>query len=137
MRLVRRVCQDCATDYEPAARDLARAGLSLAEDGPFRRGVGCDKCRQTGYRGRIGLFEALEVDDHVRTMIADKVDLHSLWWETFGRRGGSLWDDAREKIRHGQVTLEDVSWALFDYPHPRNGMDFGRSVSGIIDLSEI
>ena len=51
MRLVRRVCQDCATDYEPAARDLARAGLSLVEDGPFRRGAGCDKCRQTGLSG--------------------------------------------------------------------------------------
>ena len=137
MRLVRRVCQDCATDYEPAARDLARAGLSLVEDGPFRRGVGCDKCRNTGYRGRIGLFEAWEVDDRIKTMIAEKAGLDTLWQETFGRRGGSLWDDAREKIRRGFVTVEDASWALFDYPHPRSGMDFGRSVSGIIDLSEI
>jgi type II secretory ATPase GspE/PulE/Tfp pilus assembly ATPase PilB-like protein len=137
MRLVRRVCQDCAADYVPAARDLARAGLSLVEDGPFRRGVGCDKCRQTGYRGRIGLFEAWEVDDHIKTMIADKVDLYTLWQETFGRRGGSLWDDAREKIRRGLVTVEDVSWALFDYPHPRSGMATLSNVSDIIDLSEI
>ena len=137
MRLVRRVCQDCATDYEPAARDLARAGLSLVEDGPFRRGAGCDKCRNTGYRGRIGLFEAWEVDDRIKTLIAEKASPDTLWHESFGRRGGSLWDDAREKVRHGLVTVEDASWALFDYSHPRNGMEFGRGVSGVIDLSEI
>ena len=51
LRLVRRICPDCSAPYTPSERDLSRAGLSLLEDGPFRKGTGCDTCRQTGYRG--------------------------------------------------------------------------------------
>ena len=62
VRLVRRVCTDCTEEYMPSAEDLRKAGLSPVEDGPFRRGKGCPACRDTGFLGRIGLFEVLEVD---------------------------------------------------------------------------
>lgn len=115
-RLVRRVCSECLAEYEPAPDDLQKAGLSPIEDGPFRRGAGCAACGHTGFQGRIGLFEVLEIPDRLRPLIAENAPYETLWRETFGRTGGSLWDDARDKVRAGLTTVEEVTWALFDYP---------------------
>ena len=136
LRLVRRVCPDCSAPYTPSERDLSRAGLSLLEDGPFRRGIGCDKCRQTGYRGRVGLFEVMEVDDALRHLIAERAEQNALWMQAFAA-GGSLWDDARNKIRQGLITVEDAAWALFDYPQPRQTTQTRHSLDGILDLTEL
>lgn len=123
IRLVRKVCPNCVTTYLPAPEELRKAGLSPVEDGPFRKGVGCEACQQTGFKGRIGLFEVWEVDAALRQRIAEKSSSETLWRESFGRWGGSLWDDAREKIRQGLTTVEEVNWALFDYPRPRAGLE--------------
>lgn len=125
VRLVRRVCPECVEEYLPASEQLDKSGLSPVEDGPFRHGAGCTACRGTGYSGRIGLFEVLETDESVLRMIIDRAPLDAIWQATFGRRGGSLWDDAREKIRQGLTTVEEANSALSDYPHPRNGVDAG------------
>lgn len=136
LRLVRRVCPDCSAPYTPSEPDLARAGLSLLEDGPFQRGTGCENCRQTGYRGRVGLFEVMEVDDALRVLIAEHADTNALWLHAFAG-GGSLWDDARSKIRQGLITVEDAAWALFDYPQPRQSPAIRHSLDGILDLTEL
>jgi len=115
-RLVRRPCSQCATPYEPNAIALQRLGLSTS-DGPYLQSVGCDACRQTGFSGRVALVEVLELDDVVRRRIVEGASLESLWQETLGR-GGSLWEDAREKVRQGLTTVEEVTRALFDYPFP-------------------
>jgi type II secretory ATPase GspE/PulE/Tfp pilus assembly ATPase PilB-like protein len=117
-RLVRQICPACVRDYLPSPAALETLGLSPDEDGPFRRGAGCEACRQTGYQGRIGLFEVLEVDDAVRRMIVEDAPIETLRRETFGRTGGSLWDDGREKARQGLTTVEEVTRVLFDYPQP-------------------
>ena len=133
---IRRVCQTCSAPYEPARPSLARAGLSLVEDGPFRRGTGCAECRNTGYKGGVSLFEAWEVTPALRALIADRADMDALWNESFGRTGGSLWDDARAKIRQGVLTVEDAASVLSDHPHPRGDSRAAPSESGLIDLSE-
>jgi type II secretory ATPase GspE/PulE/Tfp pilus assembly ATPase PilB-like protein len=117
-RLVRRVCPACVRDYLPYPPALEAIGFSPDEDGPFRRGAGCEACRQTGYQGRIGLFEVFEVDDAVRRLIVEDAPIETLRRETFGRTGGSLWDDGREKVRRGITTVEEVARALFDTPQP-------------------
>lgn len=117
-RLVRRVCPECVREYLPSSAALETIGFSPDEDGPFRRGAGCEACRQTGYAGRIGLFEVLEVDDTLRRLIADGAPMETLRRETLGRAGGSLWDDGREKVRQGLTTVEEVTRVLFDYPQP-------------------
>ena len=117
-RLVRKVCPACVAEYDPAPEELQRAGLSLLEDGPFRRGAGCAACNDTGFRGHVALFEVLEVDHALRRLVAEGAPLETLWRESFGRTGGSLWDDARQKVRDGLTTVEEVHWALFDYPQP-------------------
>jgi type II secretory ATPase GspE/PulE/Tfp pilus assembly ATPase PilB-like protein len=75
-RLVRRNCPNCSEPYLPDAESLEGIGLSAekwlngpeATRPPFRRGVGCDKCLQTGYKGRQGLYELFLIDDTIRRM---------------------------------------------------------------------
>jgi type II secretory ATPase GspE/PulE/Tfp pilus assembly ATPase PilB-like protein len=116
-RLVRRVCTECVTEYEPSPLMLQRFGLTPA-DGPFRRGAGCEACRKSGYKRRIAVYEILEVTDELRQLIANDTPREILERETFGQTGGSLWDDARDKIRQGLTTVEEATRVLFDYPHP-------------------
>ena len=56
------------------------------------------------------------MDAQLRQLIADGAPLEALWRESFERTGGSLWDDAREKVRQGLTTVEEVVRVLFDYP---------------------
>ena len=108
-RMVRRI--DPSSEivaYEPAPEELAKAGLSPA-DGPFRRG---------DFGGRLPLFEVLEVTDPVRRMIAEGGSIETLQRETFARTGGSFWDDAREKVKQGLTTVEEVNRVLVDYTGP-------------------
>jgi type II secretory ATPase GspE/PulE/Tfp pilus assembly ATPase PilB-like protein len=135
VRLVRRVCTECIEEYMPSPEELWKAGLSPVEDAPFRRGRGCPACRNTGFAGRIGLFEVLEVNEAVRKAVLEQAPLDAIWHETFGRNGGSLWDDAREKIRQGVTTVEEATRALSDYPHPRNSVDAAFKARGVINLS--
>jgi len=117
-RLMRRICRECKEEYEPSPTLLKRLSLTLA-DGPFVRGGGCEACRKSGYKGRIITCEVLDVDAQLRQLIADGAPLEALWQESFGRTGGALWDDAREKVRQGLTTVEEVVRVLFDYPHPQ------------------
>ncbi len=115
-RLVPAICEQCREEYTPEPKVLARAGLSAA-DGPFLRGKGCDECLNRGWRGRIPLYEILEVPDELRESLAANTPPHEVWRQTFGARGGSLWDDARARIRAGKITVERAADALFDYPY--------------------
>ncbi|HLJ55145.1 MAG TPA: GspE/PulE family protein [Chthonomonadaceae bacterium] len=116
MRLAPRVCPHCAEEYTPAPDALDRMGLTAA-DGPFHRGKGCAECLNRGWRGRVPLYEILEVTDALRASIADGAAADEVWRQAFGG-GGSLLDDARAKIRSGSITPEDASEALFDYALP-------------------
>jgi general secretion pathway protein E len=116
-RIARTVCSSCAEEYTPKTSDLEKAGLTTA-DGPFKKGAGCETCGQRGYKGRVGLFEVLEIDDETRKLIANQAPFDVLWYATFGRNGGSLWHDGRDKIKLGLTTVEEVNRVLFDYPKP-------------------
>jgi type IV pilus assembly protein PilB len=116
-RLVRRICTNCVTEYEPSSLALQRAGLTPA-DTPSRRGAGCEACRMTGFKGRTALYEVLSIDNRLGGLIAEEASLERLWQETFGRNGGSLWDAARAKVRQGLTTVEEAIRVLFDYRPP-------------------
>lgn len=119
LRLVGRVCESCREEYHPPAEEVRRAGLSPVEDGPFFRGRGCDACGGTGVRGRVPLCEVLEVggDAALRRRTAAGAAGDDLWADAFGAAGGSLRDDARARVRAGQLSVEAANWALMDYPH--------------------
>ena len=67
-RLVRKICKNCKTTYEPTEEALAELGLRLEDvkGKSFYYGKGCDQCNNTGYRGRTGIFEIMTFTDSIR-----------------------------------------------------------------------
>ena len=109
-RLVRQVCDACAQPATPDPELLALLNLGpsdLADASP-RQGRGCSLCRQSGYRGRLAVFEYLSVDDRLRRLIAERRDVAEI--EHAASNAGSclLRDDAIAKFRSGVTTLSEV-----------------------------
>ncbi len=110
-RLVRRICEACQEEYEPDPALVRSAGLSEAdmERITFHRGAGCGQCSDTGYRGRVGIFELAEMNPTLRQMAHDQVPLANLREEA-RRSGGmvTLREDALRKVEAGITTLDEV-----------------------------
>jgi general secretion pathway protein E len=72
-RLVRRICSDCRQEYQPSDHELRELGLlnidSLTAEHKFYAGAGCDKCFQTGYRGRTGVYELMLINEEIQGLI--------------------------------------------------------------------
>lgn len=112
-RLVRRICDTCREAYQPDRRLLQLvAGDAEVTGGSFERGAGCASCRQTGYRGRVGIFELLVISDEMRADLAHAPDAQRM--RRMARIGGmrTLREDAWDKIRLGVTTVEEVARAL-------------------------
>lgn len=73
-RLVRRVCQHCRQEYTPDPKLVSLSGINAYPGRKYYHGVGCDQCFHTGYRGRIGAFEILPMNDELRRCITSNVD---------------------------------------------------------------
>lgn len=102
-RLVRKICPDCSESYEPDADMLKQ--LSFDEPGiPFVHGAGCPNCYGIGYRGQVGVFELLVLDDNLRNKVrnGESLDLGSV----IGFR--PMINDAVDKIRVGITTVDEV-----------------------------
>jgi type II secretory ATPase GspE/PulE/Tfp pilus assembly ATPase PilB-like protein len=121
LRRVRRVCAGCAREYRPAPEMLRLAALSGSEDGPFRHGEGCAACRNTGYQGSVHLVELLVVEEALRPLIGGGASEDALQGAIVWGSVPTLWDDAREKIRHGVTTVEEARRALLGEPPPQLG----------------
>lgn len=101
MRLARRVCEQCAEERVLESPSLAtRLGLELGQT--YRAGTGCDHCRQTGYRGRTGIYEILEATAELGEAI-ERQDLTRL-----GAGGEGLLAHAARKVREGVTTPEEA-----------------------------
>jgi len=108
-RLVRVICPDCKESYTPPVEAFRRLNLAMdLESVTFYRGRGCERCRQTGYRGRIGVFELMLVSDHLRELILRKAPTHEL--RQAGLEAGmmTLKQDAMQKILEGITTMEEA-----------------------------
>ena len=110
-RLVRKVCNECGEPCRPQPEDLELLGLTEEDlaGAELAEGRGCSLCRKSGYRGRVAVFEYLQVDPRIRKLIADGKDA-SLIEET-ARQGGQpgLRNDAMNKMRSGHTTLKEVT----------------------------
>lgn len=113
-RLARTICPHCKEPYETSAETLRRLGLELTgETVTLYRGRGCERCRYSGYYGRIGIFEVMRVTDELRQMIIEKRPA-ALLRET-ARKGGmkTLIEDALEKVLEGVTTVEEAIRSVF------------------------
>ncbi len=107
-RLVRQICPDCKKTYKVPKnmrKYIENAGIKASQ---LKHGVGCDKCRQSGYLGRLGIFELLVVDDKFRNIINEDASVNSTR-RAFAQSGQlTLFDDGMEKVKQGLTTIEEV-----------------------------
>jgi type IV pilus assembly protein PilB len=110
-RLMRRLCQRCKEPYKPAPDEFVATGLAPAEaEGrTFFRAKGCDECRSSGYRGRFGIYELLEMSPEMREAVFKNEPTHRLR-ELARTTGGmaSLRQDALRKAVAGETSLAEV-----------------------------
>ncbi|QWK13902.1 MAG: GspE/PulE family protein [Aquificota bacterium] len=109
-RLVRKICPHCKEEYRPSKEELKELGLS--GDHTFYRGRGCEQCMGTGYRGRTGIFEVLEVDEEIKKLIVKTQSATDI--RNFARARGfkSMLEDGIRKVLSGITTPEEVLRAV-------------------------
>ena len=109
-RLVRRICTHCTEDVETPPQMLMQVGFAPDEVKALRikRGRGCERCNNTGYKGRIGLFEVLSFTDEIRDMILSGASSIELKRKAIEEGMVSLRMSGLQKIKEGNTTLEEV-----------------------------
>ncbi len=109
-RLVRKICPNCKEPYKPTEEELSELGLF--GEYTFYRGRGCEHCMGTGYRGRTGIYEVLEVDEDVKKHILKTQDAVEL--RNFAKSKGfkSMLEDGIRKVLAGITTSEEVLRAV-------------------------
>jgi len=109
-RLVRRLCPNCRRQYTPSGETLRALNITEEEAAsiPFYRPVGCDSCHQTGYRGRIGIYEVMKISDRLRRMIAQRASEDAIREVAQSTGMLTLGDDALAKVKAGITTAEEL-----------------------------
>ncbi|MCK5160985.1 MAG: type II/IV secretion system protein, partial [Candidatus Aureabacteria bacterium] len=109
-RLVRKICDECKQEYKPSEYEITAAKLDpqKIKEVKFFKGAGCDACSNTGYRGRIGIYELLVVNDEIRKMIYQKVTAHVVRQRARELGMRTLREDGIRKVLSGITTLDEV-----------------------------
>ncbi len=112
-RLIRRVCPYCKKPYKPPQAILEYWGLDKVGGADFVKGTGCFNCMDTGYKGRVGLYEILSIDEMVQNMILQKKSAQEI--TRAAKAEGllsTLMEDATRKVLEGVTTLEEAASAV-------------------------
>jgi len=109
-RLLRSICRQCRTTYEPSDTFLMELGISRADigDKQFFYGKGCDACNNTGYKGRKGIYELLKVTDPVRELINERAPTVTIRQKAIELGMITLRQDGLRSIYAGDTTIEEV-----------------------------
>ncbi len=108
-RLVRTICQDCKEEYAPTQEELRDIGLLKDRTGiKFCRGKGCSNCMNTGYKGRIGIFELMIPNESICNLIISKAPTEEIRKKAIASGMVSLKEDGIQKIKKGLTSVEEV-----------------------------
>ncbi len=113
-RLARKLCPHCFEEYEPTADELRAARVTPERLGAFagltfRRKKGCPRCSNTGYRGRIGVYQLLRMSEPIETMVARKANRDDIERVALTEGMRSLWDDGLMKVAAGLTSVEELA----------------------------
>lgn len=116
-RLARRICQECKEEYTPR-RDLLMGfgfdpDLSENREQKFYRGVGCDNCRFTGYRGRVGIYELMEMNEEIAELIVKRASAGQIKEAALAAGMTTLSKDGFEKAKMGLTNPDDLVRVVF------------------------
>lgn len=106
-RLVRRLCPTCKQPHEPDDAERELLGLAAGQDAGLFHAQGCTECDQIGYRGRLGIYELIGMDDGMRRLIHDQVSENELT-DHARRTSKSLMQNGFERVLQGETTLDEV-----------------------------
>jgi general secretion pathway protein E len=112
-RLVRRLCPTCRVQDRATDADQALLGDAIEVGQPIYRAGGCANCHNEGYRGRVGLYEIVAVDDRMQKLIHDGASEAELV-EAARQASPSLWDDGVAKAAAGLTSVEEIARVLRD-----------------------
>jgi len=107
-RLVRKICPNCKTEYEPSKSIKKIVEKLSGEVTKFYRGVGCKKCRNTGYAGRIAIHELFVPNEAIMEMINEQASLRKLRDNALKNGMVSLQLDGIEKVKAGIIPIEEI-----------------------------
>ncbi|MHC4836339.1 MAG: type II secretion system ATPase GspE [Planctomycetota bacterium] len=107
-RLVRRICPDCKTAYDPPAHELRDLGIMEHENPQFYKGAGCSKCFDTGYRGRTGIYELMVLNEDIREMIYGQTTAGAIKKKALELGMQTLRMDGARKAKEGLTTIAEV-----------------------------
>ncbi len=107
-RLVRLLCPHCKETYEPEETQWAELGLSKDEPAPIFRTTGCEKCLETGYRGRTGIYEFLLMTEATKGLVLKTSDANQINQAAIAQGMVSLRDDGIHKVLEGKTTISEV-----------------------------
>ena len=107
-RLVRKVCSQCGTEYEPEPHELSEAGITDTSGASFQNGMGCGTCHGTGLMGRMGIYEVMEVTAAIRRLVHQSAATHLIRQAALEQGGLTLRDEGIVQAIAGRTTLEEV-----------------------------
>jgi len=107
-RLARTICPSCKTNYYPPPAVLAQAGMDPERPRAFKRGEGCRQCHDSGFRGRIGIYEVMEVDDEMRVLVQSEASEQRIRKHLAAREHQDLRAEGLRIVETGKSTLEEV-----------------------------
>jgi general secretion pathway protein E/type IV pilus assembly protein PilB len=109
-RLVRRICSACSQPHVPEEAELHSLNLKPEQiaEANFRKGHGCDKCRGTGYKGRMGIFEICVLDDEIRRMVNEGLSVAAIRQRARDLGMRTLREDGIRKVLAGMTTPDEV-----------------------------
>jgi type IV pilus assembly protein PilB len=113
-RLARKLCTHCCEMYQPSVDDLLKARVSpdvaaQADGMIFYRKKGCPRCNQTGYKGRIGVYQLLAMSENLEAMAAAKASREDLERAAIEEGMRTLWDDGIAKVAAGLTSVEELA----------------------------
>src|SRR5512132_3991652 len=113
-RLARKLCTHCCEMYTPSVDELIKARVSpdiaaQADGMVFYRKKGCPRCNQTGYKGRIGIYQLLEMSENLETLAASKASREELERAAMEEGMRTLWDDGIAKVAAGLTSIEELA----------------------------
>jgi len=109
-RLIRVLCNECKEPYTPDEAALQAIGIppDKVADGTIYRSVGCPSCFQTGYRGRVGIFEVMTIDSTLSNLLLKTYDANRIKAQAVEKGMVALREDGIRKVLKGITTIEEV-----------------------------
>ncbi|MDD5492707.1 MAG: type IV-A pilus assembly ATPase PilB [bacterium] len=114
-RLVRVICENCKEDYQVPAQFIRDLGQKYEDDKPvlLYRGKGCDRCTNTGYRGRLACYEIMVIEDEIRDLILERASTHLVKQKSREHGMITLREAAFRKVLNGVTTVEEMMRVTF------------------------